>query len=324
MIRFANILLTAGIVAASPIAPAHAAEKVRLAQNLSPISGVTIVAKEKKFFDKHGLDVTVSNFTSGRAALEATLAGGADIATTAEAPITAAAMAKQKIAFLCRMEYSDLKTLAISGIAKPADLKGKRLGYAAGTGSEVYTLTLLKQAGLGKSDVTLVNLRPQDMAAALATHSIDAMNIWEPHIANAKKLLAAEAKELDTKGVYAETFNIVAMRDYLGANGDTVTKFLRALIDAERWMKANRAAAIAVVADAVNMKREELAPLWDDFVYEVVIDDKTFDVLTAHAQWRLDTGNAPGGMTGMPDFKTIMAAAPLKSIAPARVKAAGL
>lgn len=82
--------------------------KARLAQNLSPISGVTIIAKQKGFFDKYELDITVSNFTSGKQCLDTVAGAAADIATTAEAPTTASAMAKQPIAFLARMEYSDL------------------------------------------------------------------------------------------------------------------------------------------------------------------------------------------------------------------------
>src|SRR5690606_12897597 len=149
-------------------------QKVRLAQNLSPISGVAIVAKNKDFFEKAGLDVQVVNFTSGKQALEATLGGGADIATTAEAPVTAAAMAKQPIAFLARMEYSDLKTLVTtkSGIDSAAGLKGKRLGMTVGTGSEVYTMALLEKAGITGKDVSTVSLRPQDMTAALSANGV--------------------------------------------------------------------------------------------------------------------------------------------------------
>ncbi len=116
-----------------------AATKIRLAQNLSPISGISIIAKEKGMFEKYDLDVTVSNFTSGKQCLQTVMGGAADIATTAEAPTTAAAMAKEPIAFLARTEYSDLKTLTAvkSGIKKMADLKGKRGAVTAGSGSEV-------------------------------------------------------------------------------------------------------------------------------------------------------------------------------------------
>src|SRR5690606_4813722 len=94
LVRRGLAALALGIGLLGPAAQAVAADKVRLAQNLSPISGVVIVAKQKGFFDQAGLDVTVVNFTSGKQALEATLGGGADIATTAEAPVTAATMAR--------------------------------------------------------------------------------------------------------------------------------------------------------------------------------------------------------------------------------------
>ncbi|HEY0909701.1 MAG TPA: ABC transporter substrate-binding protein, partial [Bradyrhizobium sp.] len=93
--------------------PADAEEllKARLAQNLGPISGLTIIAKARGLFEKQGLDISVSNFTSGKQCLDTVIGGGADIATTAEAPVTAAAMANQPIAFVAGMEYSDLKTI---------------------------------------------------------------------------------------------------------------------------------------------------------------------------------------------------------------------
>jgi ABC-type nitrate/sulfonate/bicarbonate transport system substrate-binding protein len=304
---------------------AQAADKIRVAQNLAPISGLVIIAKQKNLFEKYGLDVAVSNFTSGRQALETVLGGGADIATTAEAPITAAALANQKIALLARMEYSDDKTLVskAAGINAAADLKGKRIGYTVGTGSEIYTLTLLKKAGLTKNDVTLVNLRPQDMVAALSSNSIDAYSTWEPHISNGKKVLGDKVKELDTKGVYAETFNLVVTQDYLNKNAKTVTAFLRAVFDAEHFLKTNKEESIAIIAEATGMKKEELAEIWNDYIFELVLDERVLATLKTHAEWRLETGNAPTGAS-LPDFRQFIFPAPLRQVAPERIKIPGL
>jgi aliphatic sulfonates family ABC transporter substrate-binding protein len=320
-----TFLTVVAIAAAFTTTLANAAEKVRLAQNLAPISGLVIVAKQKGLFDKQGLDVSVANFTSGRQALETVLGGGADIATTAEAPITAAAFARQKIALLARMEYSDDKTLVskASGINTLADLKGKRLAYTAGTGGEIYTLSVLKKAGLSKSDVTLVNLRPQDMVAALSTGSIDAYNTWEPHIINGKKALGDKAKELDTKGIYAETFNLVVTEEYLAKNGKTVTAFLTAVAEAERYVKANPDESIGIIAAATGMKKDELAEIWKEYIFELVLDDKTLSTLKNHAQWRVDSGNAPAG-AAFPDFRKLIFPGPLKQVAADRVKIPGL
>ncbi|MEQ9559797.1 MAG: NrtA/SsuA/CpmA family ABC transporter substrate-binding protein [Rhodospirillales bacterium] len=313
--------LAAALAAMVFAGPAEAAKfKATLAQNMSPISGVTIIAKDKGFFEKHGLDISVSGFTSGKQCLNAVLGGAAEIATTAEAPTTAAAMSKQPIAFLARMEYSDLKTLtaAGSGIKSLADLKGKKIAFTAGTGSEVYTVALLKKAGLSKSDVKLTNLRPQDMLPALSAGDIDAYNTWEPHVSNGVKAMGTKVAELDTKGIYAETFNIVVMKSYLKDNPELIAAFLKALIEAEAWMKANPEEAIATVAKVAGMKADALAAIWKDYVYNVVLDQKQVDVLTAHAAWRLDSGNHPPGAT-MPDFSTVIVPGPLKAVAPDRV-----
>jgi ABC-type nitrate/sulfonate/bicarbonate transport system substrate-binding protein len=323
--KMATIAAIAAVVASIPGNPA-AAElmKAHLAQNLYPGSGIVIVAQAKGMFEKHGLDITVSNFSNGLQCLNTVIGGGADIATTAEAPTTASAMAHQPIAFLARMEYSDLKTVvsSTSGIKTKADLKGKKIAFTAGTGSEVYTATLLKDAGLTSKDVTLVNLRPQEMLPALSAGSIDAMDTWEPYIANAKKALGDKAMEIDTKGVYSETFNIVVMRAYLEQHEELMERFLAAMIDAEKWMKANPDEAISVVSQAVGMNRDELAALWPGYIYHVVLDDKELNILKAHAAWRLESGNHPPGAT-MPDFLKVIDDGPLKKVDPSRVTYSG-
>jgi len=218
------------------------------------------------------------------------------------------------------MEYSDLKTLTAksAGIKTLADLKGKRIAFTAGTGSEVYTGALLKKAGLTKDDVKLTNLRPQDMLPALSAGDIDAYDTWEPHISNGIKALGDKVVELDTRGIYAETFNIVVMQDYLKANPKLIKAFLSAMLDAEAWMKANPEEAITIVAKVANMKRETLADIWKEFVYHVTLDQKQLDILTAHSAWRLESGNHPPG-AAMPDFSQVIFPEPLKSVAPDRV-----
>ncbi|HYD15828.1 MAG TPA: ABC transporter substrate-binding protein, partial [Hyphomicrobium sp.] len=139
------------------------------------------------------------------------------------------------------------------------------------------------------------------------------------HIFNGKKVLGDAAQELNTKGVYAETFNLVTLQDYLAKNKSIVERFLKASIEAEAWIKANRADAIAVVAKAVNLPADELSPIWDDYVYNVVLDDKQLNVLKTHTAWRLESGNHPEGATAAPDFSAVIFPEPLRTVAPERV-----
>ena len=137
-------------------------------------------------------------------------------------------------------------------------------------------------------------------------------------IFNGIKALGSKVTPLDTKGIYAETFNIVLMQDYLQKKPEVAKNFLRALVEAEAWMKANREQAINVVAEFVKMPVDELKPIWDDYVYQVALDDKTLDILNAHASWRLASGNHPPGAI-MPDWRTVIFSGPLKSVAPEKV-----
>jgi NitT/TauT family transport system substrate-binding protein len=66
------------------------------------------------------------------------------------------------------------------------------------------------------------------------------------------------------------------------------------------------------------MPVEDLGPLWDEFVFQVALDERTLDVLNAHASWRLATGNHPPGAV-MPDWRTVIFTGPLKSVAPEKV-----
>lgn len=253
--------------------------------------------------------------------LEYLNSGGVDFASSASlaAVLSRANGSPIKSVYVySRAEWTALLVRKGSPYKTLADLKGKKIAYTAGTGSEVYTAQLLKKAGLKKDDVTLVNLRPQDMLAALAAGSIDAFDSWEPHIANAKKALGDKVTELDTKGVYSETFNIVVMQPYLTEHPQTVEAFLAALIEAETWAKANPAEAVAIVAKAVGMKPDELQAIWGDYTFHVAIGEKQLSALKTHAQWRLDTGNHPPGAT-MPDFSKVVFPETLRKLDAARV-----
>ena len=308
------------------MAPPASAEKIkaRLAQSISPLAAIATVAKAKDFYGKHGLDIEVKYFTSGKRSLAAVMGGGADIATNAESPTTAAAMAKQPIAFLARINYAFVKTLVSqkSGIKGINDLSGKTIGYTVGTGGEVYTNYLLKKAGLSKKDVTLVNMRPQELLPAMVAGSVDAINSWEPNITNAKRVVKGSSI-IDTKGIYAESFNVLTLRPFMEKKPELFVKLMRAYIDAEKYLKENPEESIKIVAKVAGMQPSDLKAIWNDYTFSVVLDDKTVNVLKAHAKWRLETGNHPEGAT-MPDFMTVIEPGPLKKVDPSRIQITGM
>ncbi len=67
-----------------------------------------------------------------------------------------------------------------AGIKELKDLKGKKVGCPFNTSVHFAVLAAMKSAGLTAADVTLVNLRPDAIAAAWQRKDIDAAYIWHP------------------------------------------------------------------------------------------------------------------------------------------------
>jgi taurine transport system substrate-binding protein len=74
-----------------------------------------------------------------------------------------------------------------AGINALADLKGKKLGCPFNTSVHFAVLAAMKTVNLTASDVTLVNLRPDALAAAWQRREIDAAYIWHPVLGNLEK-----------------------------------------------------------------------------------------------------------------------------------------
>ena len=242
MKRYASLIAAtvASLVIRAGLVPADAAETLVFRRILR--SGMVLVAEKEGFFVKHGLDIKPANFTSGKQCLDTMMGGAADIATTAGDAVygSDAGEPAGRLPRAHGNSNDNMLTAVSAKINKWTDLKGKRIGFSAGTGSEITTDMILEKGKLTHADVTLVNLRPQDMPSALASGSIDAYDTWEPHVYDGKKALGSKVKELSADGIYSETFNIAVTQDYLKTHEKLIEKFLAAMIDAEAWMKTNR------------------------------------------------------------------------------------
>lgn len=292
--------------------------QVILAENPVPLSAVTIIAHEKNFFKRNGLEADVKQFTSGKLSLDAVLGGGADFGTVAETPLMHAGFSGQRVYVIATIAYSnnDCKVIARKdrGIASPSDLKGKKVATFIGTSAEFFMNAFLKSHGLSSSDVKVTNLKPPDMVTALVQGEIDAYFIWEPHIYNGKNQIGDKAVIFSGKEIYTETFNIAVMEKFAKEKPDVVMKFIRALIEAEKFIAQNREEAISVISDHTGMNRNVLANIWEDFNFEVVLQPSLLDFMQKEAQWAIDSGIAAG--TTIPDYRSMILTEPLKEIKP--------
>ena len=209
------------------------------------------IALERGYFEKHGLDVTIARpYATGVDALNALQAGESEIVQVG-VPMIGAVLRGMDLVALGNYSGNATKlgsdaTMALiagadSGIKKGdlASLKGKKIAASFGTINHLYILALLEKAGLTPNDVTLVNTPPPDMTVALLSKGIDAFSCWDPWPIVALKDVPGAVEVVRGGDTIAYLGFNVALRPWIEKNGDKIEKFLAAVSEADKWMRAN-------------------------------------------------------------------------------------
>jgi ABC-type nitrate/sulfonate/bicarbonate transport system substrate-binding protein len=87
--------------------------------------------------------------------------------------------------------------------------------------------------------VTLVNTPPPDMTVALLAKGIDAFSGWDPWPIVAQKDVPGAYLVVRGGDLISYLGYNVATRAWVEKNGETIEKFLAAVAEADKWMRAN-------------------------------------------------------------------------------------
>lgn len=120
------------------------------------------------------------------------------------------------------------------------ELKGKRIGNAAGSSAHHALLRGLRSAGLSEMDVTLVAVDVGDMPAALAAGTIDAFAAWEP--APSIALRGGSQFKVIYRGVSTDYF--VLARSFLLRHPEAAREVIASFVRALNWMGSSREALL--------------------------------------------------------------------------------
>lgn len=266
-------------------------EKVTIGVASLFLSSPLIIAQEKGYFADEGLDVTFKLYPSGKKALEAMFAGEAEIATVAETPIVFNSFIRDDFSVFATFTYSydDCKVIGRKdrGVAKPADLKGKKVGIAAKTSSHFFSYIYLNEYGIDPSLVQLIDFRPQDLTEALESGKVDAIVIFEPYAYRAIKALPGKAARLPKSILFKETFNLAAKKSFIKEHHLTAVKILKALDRAVLFIRQNKKESIAVMNKSIQLEEYLLNLAWDDFVFELSMDNALLATVEDEARWAI-------------------------------------
>jgi taurine transport system substrate-binding protein len=177
------------------------------------------------------------------------------------------------IAMLDNIGPAEEMTVRVSdNIKTPADFKGKKIATPFGSTSHFRLMGFLKTNDLSLSEVTVLDLPPEQIVAAWKRKDIDGAYVWSP----AKAAMLADGgavyetyKELDAKGyVIADLF--VARDAFAKAHRSAVTGILKAYGKAldlyqtkpdEAAAIVGRAAGVSTEVAAANLREYDFVPL---------------------------------------------------------------
>jgi NitT/TauT family transport system substrate-binding protein len=232
------------------------------------------VGRDKKIFEKYGLDVQLL-FVMGGALVSQMLASGEiQIAANAPAALVSLIAGGTDIAlFLGISNTSPFTLISQPNLKSAADLKGKRLGTARfGGSSHISALIALDHLGLDlkRDRITLLQtgLDPERMAA-LEQKGLDAAMLQR---LATKTMLAKGYTQLlnmnQAKIPYQNTV-LASRRDHMTANPKLYDSFIRALIEGYAYVfnKENKQAVKEVLAKNLRLPNADAA---DDFYAEAL------------------------------------------------------
>lgn len=261
----------------APVGEQRAAEKsLRVSYPAPTATQLPLwVAKEAKFFDKHGVVVDLVYVGSSSIAIAALFSGQlAVVAGGGVGGIASYLQGYRDLALFGSLNNRlNFFVYAHPSIVDAAGLRGKRLGVSRFGGvGDFAARYFLKRSNLDpRKDVTLIQVGSQsEMIPALVRGAIEAGTAAVPQNFTAKRLGYRELADLTQMGARYASNAFLAKRQFLIDNMSRMEAFLRALIESIHYIKTHRPEALSVLSRYTRTTdTEALALTYAEYVKKV-------------------------------------------------------
>ena len=191
-------------------------------------------AIEKGYFEEAGIKVTLWEFADGPTIINAMESGKIDIGYIGHGAHKLCIQGKAKIFALSHISNGDA-LIGGPNVKTLQDLKGKTVGYTAGTSSEDILKNALAKAGLTMNDITAMEMGAENLTTAMLSGSLDACACWSPNslkILDEMKGATKLADNLTFSDTSISLASWIVLDKYAGENADTLLTFTKALYKA--------------------------------------------------------------------------------------------
>lgn len=307
---------TAGLLHALQ-APA-AVREVSLSSNDELLSALIYAALEEGYFTRRGLQVRVVGSQTGMHSVGDVVGGRSDFGVGADIPVMFQAMDNQPLHILATLGMSDSNMGIVARrdrhIAGLADLRGKRIGVTLGSAAHYYLDSLLVAAELPREEVTLVDLPPDRLAAALDAGTVDAVALWEFGLGDIAARLGSAGIILDPRLPHAISWCLVIRRDFGREHPDLVKALLAGLRDAEELLEKQPGELRRIVARRLRRDVGEIDRIWGRYQLGLGLDQSLIVALEEESRWAMKSRQS--GRTTLPNYLEYIDFAPLAAVKP--------
>jgi sulfonate transport system substrate-binding protein len=245
-------------------AATHAADPAEIRLDWATYNPVSLVLKDRGFLEEalkdRGIKVRWTQSLGSNKALEFLNGGAIDIGSTAGAAALLARINGNPIKAVyaySRPEWTALVTRKDTGIAKPADLKGKRIAVTRGTDPHIFLIRALQSAGLTEKDAKLVLLQHADGRTALERGDVDAWAGLDPMMAASE---IEGGSVLFHRDASANTWGVLDVReDFIKAHPELVRIVIAAYERARDYAVKNPQALSQALVAATKLPEPVIA-----------------------------------------------------------------
>lgn len=305
-LAFAGLLSASTLICALAVGQGAMAEPFRI--GASPTGILAWMAKDLGHFERNKVDVEVRQISSGVEALDLVQSGEIDLGASSEFAFISRAIHDPSLCIYATISAS--RTIRLLSRAdrmgdQASDLRGKRIGVTFGAASRFFLWQFLALAGISEDEVTLVDLKPAEITAALVDGAVDAGIVWEPHVTNIRKSITVALIEYPDQSEQHYYFTLQGKCDLDERKPEQLRRALRALVEAEHAAITQASEGRKAFALRFGVSEEEAAGIWDLHTLSVSLPQDLLFLMELEVKWRRSSGlDASATLSSLGRIKT--------------------
>jgi NitT/TauT family transport system substrate-binding protein len=185
-----------------------------------------------------------------------------------------------------------------------------------GTNGEYFLSRLLTRNGIDQDAITWVDIKPQEMDAAMSAGHVDAVLTWTPFVNNVKRVLGDRLAEFDGQPGEDFYFLVLGQQAWLTAQPKVAERVMLALVWAKEWIIANPEEARTYMVTKFGVPPADIGPLMEKIRFSVDLPQALLSALEAEIRW-LEKKGSKG--TPVANSLDLVVADPLQAASPESV-----